>query len=144
MKKVVLTLMAIMSLQAHSYNGGWQLNQHGALTMISTTGELVLVIHSDKTIELVKYNESCYKTKPEWGAIKLKVNGQFISFAQYCHTGVFNVTYGSVSDAAKDFIMNEFKTKNKVTIGTTEFSGKGFTAKLKEQQQHIIDSQNAL
>lgn len=69
----------------------------------------------------------------EMEATTIKVNNQNVTFHRWCNKETFDgqqfnvLSFSPVTGKGLDFVVNQFKTKNTVTVDGVKYSAKGFT-----------------
>ncbi|EGR0299628.1 TPA: hypothetical protein I7272_07850 [Vibrio parahaemolyticus] len=129
MKKTLFLFALLFTSQAFAE---WSLNQNGVAIEPSSNDFQSLAI-LEYSIENDQYFVSFMDTSQigetsdcdERQAVR-EINGQLVKLVAMCDRGA--ARYYGQSDKGRSFIMNEFKTKNSVRVGDTNYSAIGFTA----------------
>ncbi|MBE4074644.1 hypothetical protein [Vibrio parahaemolyticus] len=143
MKKLTLILMLLITSNAYA---NWDINQNGVAIQQAQMGALAAAIleYTDGiySVSIVDGTQLQMGAKCEEVQAVREVNGTPIKLYLACENGMQRI-YGMTSKG-REFILNEFKTKNSVTIGNTEFSAVGFSSALHELKKRKEWEKNAL
>ncbi|HII4310703.1 TPA: hypothetical protein ACY4PQ_001732 [Vibrio parahaemolyticus] len=143
MKKIVILTVLLVASYA---NANWDINQNGVAIQPAERGELSAAIleYTNKTYSVSIVQGDPLQSGMECDESKSvrEVNGTPVKVYIGCDNGMQRV-FG-VTDKGREFIVNEFKTKNSVVIGSAEFSAIGFSAALQKLKQRKAWEKNAL
>ncbi|MGD1467182.1 hypothetical protein [Vibrio harveyi] len=145
MKRLFILGTLLFTSQAFA---SWDMNQNG-VALEPSTNDISSMAILEYSVEENQYyvsfmdtmqlnsNTNCSRSDSVW-----EINGQLVNVSSMCDRGASRF-YGS-SDKGREFILNQFKTKNSVKVGNTTYSAMGFTAALKKIKQRKEMEKSAL
>lgn len=141
MKRLLLTAALIASTGAHAV--GWEINQHGAALLFNQPTKKMALFTLAKNFYIFDIGDKCYREKDEISSI-LEVNGQLVNFKGGCDKDYGYTYIRSASDKGNDFILMQFKQKDRVVIGSESFSGHKFNDTMTKQTNRLKANAEAL
>lgn len=126
MKKIiVIAAIAATSFSAAAklpkFVDRWVLNPNGVPMVIAYDYKHLALF--DKDVQFAT-SDKCYKAEDDMDQLVTRVNGKPVKMARYCFKGNYRII--AVSQKGKDYILNEFNNKNRVTAFNTTFSATDF------------------
>lgn len=141
--KKLLFLMACLFASGASAN--WEVNQNGVAIQFADGSQnraAILELANNKFyVSFVEYYGINYKCEEDKNTVR-SVNGQPIKLLTTCDKGM-NRNY-ALTDNGRQFIVNEFKSKNNVKFGSATYSAAGFSAVMKELKKRQDWEKDAL
>ena len=140
MKKMIALAAAILSTSAMA---SWEINQNGIAVQMSKNDytKWVLIEHSQGEVYISLASTSkrlkCESANPVW-----LVNDTPVKFESICTQGATRSS--PQTDKGREFIMNEFKEKSSVKIGSTTYSAVGFNEAVSKVKSWDKKMENAL
>ncbi|MGD1455320.1 hypothetical protein [Vibrio harveyi] len=144
MKRLLILSSLLFASQTFA---GWNMNQNGVATEISSNDFASMAVLEYSPLEDDYYVSFLNLSQLNSGNCKpdetiREINGQLVKLFSMCDRGSSRY-YGSTEDG-RDFILNQFKTKNSVKVGDNVYSAMGFSAALKKIKQRKEMEKKAL
>ncbi len=150
MKKIVIAAIAATSFSASAtlpedrdFAASWSLNMNNVPIVASTNYSMLSLISDGGVVAFIKLPRSsveyCYDNSDDFERSIAKINGKSVNMIRYCFAKKYR--FVAATQEGRDYIFNEFKTKNKVIAFGYTFTAKNFT---KSYLKAITEKQNAL
>lgn len=144
MKKLLFVTMLLFT----SYvSANWEVNQNGVAVQAAKDDyrslAILELVDGVYYVSFVDYASLTTGAGCDEGKDTIReVNGQPIKLRNICDRGS-NRFYG-LTDKGRNFIVNEFKTKNSVKFGSKIYSAIGFSSAMEKLKQREAWEKNAL
>lgn len=140
MKKLITLFTLLFASQAFA---SWDVNQNGVAVEVSKNRPFSMaILEYAEGVYLVSFFEKKIGEKCESGEVVREVNGQLVQLLDLCDRG--SSRYYGKTEEGREFILNEFKTKNSVKVGSTVYGAIGFSAALSKVKQRVELEKKAL
>jgi len=143
----LLSLILIL-LSPYALSDNIYVNQHGVIIVVDTYDENYIYAGvNEATGSLwigVGLRWKCDSATADNEMVTLKVHEQFVRFRKSCNKAQNLWQMHPVSEAGREYVLEQLKVLPQVRIGSMHFNAAGFKAALKEQALYFEKSKGAL